>query len=95
MSCPKGKIAYDTLEDANRARSQLGIKNQRAGHKIPTTAYICPECGKWHVGRGPKGDDAEWNTRRRFAVGEGSMDPGPMSEGFGRRLRDPWGDGDN
>ena len=72
--CPKNKVAFATLDEAKHACSRLHVKNYREGRKlkaetgirpkrVKVVPYICGYCGQWHVGRGPKGKDAEWSTR--------------------------------
>ena len=64
--CPKGKVQFATLEAANVARSSLAMKNRKQGKRVKVRAYICPDCGQWHVGRGPSGKDSDWSTRKLF-----------------------------
>ena len=75
MGCPKGKISYASFEAAKGACGSLARMNYHAAQKakrntgvkpkrIKVRAYICPECGQWHVGRGPRGSDADWHERK-------------------------------
>lgn len=74
--CPKKKFAFLTLGAAQQecrrigkhlalcahhAKKATGVKQPKPEKVRP---YICGHCGQWHVGRGPKGTDAEWSTRR-------------------------------
>lgn len=86
-TCPKGKVPYSTLEDAKAACGSLALKNYRARQKakrltgekpkrVKVRPYICPDCGWWHVGRGPQGADADWNRRRvRLTQPEAQTEP--------------------
>ncbi len=75
--CPKGKAVFESMEDAKRECSRLSIKNYKEGRRMKiehgirvkrekVRPYICGFCGQWHVGRGAKGADADWNTRPVF-----------------------------
>jgi predicted RNA-binding Zn-ribbon protein involved in translation (DUF1610 family) len=70
MKCPKEKVEYASFEEAAKACGGLAKMLKASGHKRPKVrAYICPECGWWHVGRGAKGRDADWNRRKLFRIG--------------------------
>jgi acetone carboxylase gamma subunit len=75
--CPKEKFAFDTFAEADKARlaiarraykerMKLKYETGEKQKRVKVRVYICPECGKWHVGRGAKGKDAEWNKRKVF-----------------------------
>jgi hypothetical protein len=65
MVCPKDKIPYASIEAARVACGSIARMAKKAGQKkVKIRAYICPECGKWHVGRGARGPDADWSKRK-------------------------------
>jgi len=75
--CPKEKKQYGSIEAAKEAASKLAVACYKEGRRIKHATgpapkrekfktYICPECGSWHVGRGAKGSDADWNKRKVF-----------------------------
>ena len=77
QACQKGKVAYASLDEAKAGvrRAMLRVISDRAKKfratgikdKLPRIRpYICGYCGQWHIGRGPKGADADWGTRRLF-----------------------------
>jgi rubrerythrin len=81
--CPKGKFGFDSFAEAEKARRNLSERAYREGRKfkyetgqkperVKVRVYICPECGKWHVGRGAKGQDADWGRRKVFVRESGN-----------------------
>jgi ribosomal protein L44E len=75
--CPKGKFAFDSFEQAQKARRTISQRAYREGRKfkyetgqkppkVKVRVYICPECGKWHVGRGA--------PRAKTLIGLGAKD---------------------
>ncbi len=73
IPCPKGKHQFEDMEAARRACGSLALRERRrekaAGAKRKRTRlrpYICGHCGFWHAGRGAKGSDADWATRKVF-----------------------------
>lgn len=75
--CPKDKFSFDSFDEAEKARRRISKRAYYEGRKfkyetgqkpekVKVGVYICPECGKWHVGRGAKGQDADWTKRKIF-----------------------------
>ena len=75
--CPKGKVQFATLDGAKIAASAIAKRAYESGQRqkakigdkpkrVSVRSYICPECGQWHVGRGPQGKDADWTKRKIY-----------------------------
>ena len=43
MTCPTGKRGFPTRADARRMRRRYPAVTRRA--------YLCADCGQWHLGR--------------------------------------------
>ena len=54
------KRAYDTQRNAEDAIHAIMLSESDISRKIPTRAYPCPFCGKWHLTSG-----AQKSTRRK------------------------------
>ena len=55
--CERGKVIFPDFDRADKAARQM-IWKLRATTGEVVSAYVCPSCGGWHIGRGPKGLDA-------------------------------------
>ena len=48
--CRSGKLPYWSMADADEDVARINQQNRRMSY-LPVHAYMCPECGLWHVGR--------------------------------------------
>lgn len=74
--CPKKKFVFANLEAAQQECRRIGKHLSLVAHHAKKATglkqpprpkvrpYICGHCGQWHVGRGAKGLDADWSTRK-------------------------------
>ncbi len=59
------KVAFSDFDQAEKEANKLTWKNKERGitpHKV--VVYVCPDCDMFHIGRGPKGPDADATLRR-------------------------------
>jgi hypothetical protein len=89
--CPKGKVQFATMDGARIACAAISKRAYLQGRKfkektgqkperVKVRVYICPECGQWHVGRGAKGKDADWNTRKIAVLDAPDITTGSLEE---------------
>lgn len=64
-ACPSGKIQFASRKQARRNRRRIADSS--------LSAYLCPECGWFHLGHQPKTvrrgtyDKAKWQAQRKAA----------------------------
>jgi predicted RNA-binding Zn-ribbon protein involved in translation (DUF1610 family) len=59
----RGKVAFPSLDDAEKEANKVTWRNKRRGQPATVAAYVCPDCGMIHIGRGPQGRDAQTAPR--------------------------------
>lgn len=60
----RGKIAFSSFDQAEKEANKLTWRNRKRGNPAKVGVYICPECAMLHIGRGPRGHDADRSLKK-------------------------------